>query len=96
MEQEFKNNIIDILYIEHRDHFAKYAELYGEERAQGYKDALFHMLQDFDDMIPCRHGLDIRYGRPVDIKSSLANYLGEKTALLNELNIASKPRFFYK
>lgn len=80
-QNELKNNLADILYIEHEDHFAQYTALYGEERAQGYKDALLHILQDFDDF---------RHDRPVEIKSSLSLYLRKKNQLFEEINVSHK------
>ncbi|MCY1367152.1 hypothetical protein D3C87_297770 [compost metagenome] len=90
---EFKDNKTEILKIQTSSDFAKYVELYGEERAQGYLDAMLHVLKDTDDMFTQRYApMRERVARPPYVRTKLKNYLLDKTELMNNLNIKFVPR----
>lgn len=94
---EFKDNKTEILKIQTSSDFAKYVELYGEERAQGYLDAMLHVLQDTDDMFTHRYApMQQRISSPANVRTKLKNYLWDKTELINNLNIQFIPKNVWK
>lgn len=94
---EFKDNKTEILKIQTSSDFAKYVELYGEERAQGYLDAMLHILQDTDEMFTHRVApMCQRLSSPANVRTKLKNYVWDKTELMNSLDIRFLPKNIWK
>lgn len=95
--EKFEENKAEVLKIDTAKDFAKYVELYGEERAQGYLDAMLHVLQDTDEMFTHRYApMQQRISSPANVRTKLKNYLWDKTELMNNLNVEFIPKNIWK
>lgn len=92
---EFKYNKTEILKIQTSSDFAKYVELYGEERAQGYLDAIRHAVRDVDRMFAYRNRSLILVGsNPAEVTKQYREYVSEKRELSSAIGNEFTPKYW--
>lgn len=93
---EFNENIAEILKIDSARNFEKYVEIFGEERAQGYIDAIRHVVRDVDRMFVYRNRYtSLAPSKPADLSKQFQDYFSEKRDLSQEVGVNFVSKYKY-
>lgn len=91
--KDYNQSKDDILEINSKRSFDKYRNEVGQERAEGYLDAMKQVLEEISNLFhtPGENGEEF-YKSPNRITTSLKNYKNEKTRLLSEILKGNAPQ----